>query len=64
MTVYMTSFLLSNVPHYNACMLYVGQMLCIPAFQLGAGTAVNLVDSQDTTAIKTCLGAYNMLHFT
>jgi hypothetical protein len=62
----MTFLLLSNVPQYNTCMLYIGQMLCISALQLHVGTAVNLVDSQDTTAINTCLGlqhtAFHLMH--
>ena len=65
MTVYMTFFFLCKLPRYNACMLYIGQMLCIPAFQLHVWTAVNLDGSQDTAAIVICLGLpHTAVHLT
>ena len=55
MTVFTTFVSLSNVPQYNVCMLFVRQMLCVPAFQLPVGTAVK-INTQDMPTSIICLG--------
>lgn len=59
MTVCMTFFLLSKVPQYNAYMLYIGQMLCIPAFP---HTAVRLMHSVTTSPIQLLPFKPNISH--